>query len=453
MAKAKEAYICNSCGEQFSKWRGQCSRCGNWNSIDSEPVTIEAVPRASGYAGAVAQVQTLADVAVDQVSRIGTGCGELDRVLGEGGLVPGSCVLLGGHPGAGKSTLLLQMACHLAQSRRVLYVTGEESPAQVAGRAQRLELDLSLSLLAETRVEEIISVAESQQPEILIVDSIQVVYLEALRSAPGSVAQVRESAAHLTRFAKSTSTVLILVGHVTKDGSLAGPKTLEHIIDVSLLLEGGNESRYRTLRSKKNRFGTVNELGIFAMLESGLREVKNPCAIFLSRPAGSFSGSVVTATWEGSRSLLVEVQALVAKTSLEIPRRVAVGVESNRLSMLIAILQKHARLTIGSHDIFVNVVGGVKVQETSADLAIIAALYSSFCDLPIPERVLIFGELGLSGEVRPVPHGGERLQEAQKHGFSSALIPEQNRPRKSLEKFRVISVNHVSDLLSTLGSL
>jgi DNA repair protein RadA/Sms len=387
----------------------------------------------------------LAEVDLKSEPRISTEISEFDRVLG-GGLVRGSCVLLGGHPGAGKSTLLLQVADNLGAVNDVLYVTGEESPAQIADRARRLGLKANIKLLAETNVEKICLIAEKHRPRILIIDSIQVMLLADVRSAPGSVSQVREAAAYLTRFAKQTGTILLLVGHVTKDGSLAGPKTLEHIIDASLLLEGSHDSKYRTLRAQKNRFGTVNELGVFAMLEKGLREVKNPSAIFLSRPEGVISGSVVTALWEGTRPLLVELQTLVDPSSLEIPRRVVVGVEGNRLAMLIAVLNKHARVQISGSDIFVNVVGGVKATEPGSDLALAAALVSSFREKSVPPDLLVFGEVGLSGEIRPVSYGTERIAEAVKHGFTRALVPSKNVPKKSIPDIEVIGVESIRSM-------
>lgn len=448
MAKSTKAYICDACSASFTKWRGQCTVCESWNTISNEPLDViedRQEGRAVGYSGETSEVQMLAEVDLKSEPRISTEISEFDRVLG-GGLVRGSCVLLGGHPGAGKSTLLLQVADNLGAVNDVLYVTGEESPAQIADRARRLGLKANIKLLAETNVEKICLIAEKHRPRILIIDSIQVMLLADVRSAPGSVSQVREAAAYLTRFAKQTGTILLLVGHVTKDGSLAGPKTLEHIIDASLLLEGSHDSKYRTLRAQKNRFGTVNELGVFAMLEKGLREVKNPSAIFLSRPEGVISGSVVTALWEGTRPLLVELQTLVDPSSLEIPRRVVVGVEGNRLAMLIAVLNKHARVQISGSDIFVNVVGGVKATEPGSDLALAAALVSSFREKSVPPDLLVFGEVGLSGEIRPVSYGTERIAEAVKHGFTRALVPSKNVPKKSITDIEVIGVESIRSM-------
>ena len=437
MAKAKSAFVCTECGAEYRKWQGQCTSCREWNSLSEvrlAPARPGAAPSASGgrsgYAGGVSRdVTDLASVDLTEVPRLSSTFGEFDRVLG-GGLVPGSAVLLGGHPGAGKSTLLLQTACKLAQERSSLYVTGEESLSQVAMRAHRLQLPTQgLKMLAETSVETILGVAERERPEVLIIDSIQTMHLEDIASAPGGVAQVRESAAALTRFAKQSNTVLLLVGHVTKDGSLAGPKVLEHMIDASLLLEGGADSRFRTLRGQKNRFGAVNELGVFAMLEHGMKEVKNPSAIFLSRSEEQASGSLVMVVWEGTRPILVEVQALLDDSPLGNPRRIAVGLDGNRLSMLLAVLHKHGGLFTGDQDVFLNVVGGVKVLETSADLAVLLAVVSSLQNRPLPRELVVFGEVGLSGEIRPVPSGQERIVEAAKHGFTRAIVPRGNAPQ------------------------
>ena len=456
MAKQKTAYVCIECGAEYSKWQGQCTACKEWNSVQeirlgatsrSAPVTAVR----SGFAGGLSkQVQDLSDINLQDLPRFSTTFNEFDRVLG-GGLVPGSAVLLGGHPGAGKSTLLLQTACKLAQLMKVLYVTGEESLQQVALRAQRLGLPTQgLKMLAETSVENILAVAEVEKPQVLIVDSIQTMHVSDIQSAPGGVAQVRESAAFLTRFAKQTHTVLFLVGHVTKDGSLAGPKVLEHMIDASLLLEGDGDSRFRTLRGQKNRFGAVNELGVFAMLEGGLKEVKNPSAIFLSRDEEPAAGSVVMATWEGTRPLLVEVQALVDESQLGNPRRVAVGLDGNRLSMLLAVLNRHGGIFTGDQDVFLNVVGGVKVLETSADLAAVMAIVSSLKNQPLPHELMVIGEVGLSGEIRPVPSGQERIREAAKHGFTRAIVPKGNVPKDMPAGMQVIGVSRLSEALEAI---
>ncbi len=414
MAKAKTAYVCNECGADYSKWQGQCSACQAWNTLSEVRLgavsSAAAKPRYDGYAGQTSQrVMKLSDVDLADMPRISTGTEELNRVLG-GGLVPGSAILIGGHPGAGKSTLLLQIMCYLAETMPALYVTGEESLQQVAMRAHRLGLKAEhLKMLSETSVEAVCQVASELKPKVIVIDSIQVMHMAEIQSAPGSVSQVRESAADLTRYAKQTGTVLFLVGHVTKDGTLAGPKVLEHMIDCSLQLEGSSDSRFRTLRSHKNRFGAVNELGVFAMLENGLREVKNPSSIFLSRGEVPSPGSVVMVVWEGTRPLLVEIQALVDQSHMNNPRRVAVGLDSNRLAMLLAVLHRHGGMHTGDQDVFVNVVGGVKVLETSADLALLLAVVSSYRDRALPQDLMVIGEVGLSGEIRPVPNGQDRI--------------------------------------------
>jgi DNA repair protein RadA/Sms len=406
----------------------------------------------TGFAAAVdGQVKTLSEITLDEIPRISTSVGELDLVLG-GGLVPGSVILVGGEPGAGKSTLLLQTLCKLADTESALYITGEESPQQVAMRASRLQLPTDkLEIMAETSVETVCAVAQQKKPKILVIDSIQVMHMEEVTSAPGSVSQVRESASMLVRFAKQTNTVLILVGHVTKDGSLAGPKVLEHMIDCSLMLEGNSDSQFRTLRSHKNRFGAVNELGVFAMTDKGLVEVANPSAIFLQRGEDISSGSVVMVVWEGTRPLLVELQALVDDSHLGNPRRVTVGLDHNRLSMLLAVLHRHGGIMAGDQDVFVNVVGGVKVLETSADLALIMAVISSFRDNPLPEDLVVFGEVGLAGEIRPVANGQERLREAAKHGFKHAIVPAGNRPKQPIKGMKVTAVRTVNQALEALS--
>lgn len=455
MAKKKSsAYVCNDCGADYTKWQGQCNECNAWNTLTEIRLGSTVSPasrRSSGFAGAAdGAVSKLSEIALDEIPRITTGVKELDLVLG-GGLVPGSCVLVGGEPGAGKSTLLLQILCELAKNQKTLYVTGEESPQQVAMRAKRLELPTDqLQIMAETSVETICATAEQLQPKIMVVDSIQVMNLEDVTSAPGSVSQVRESAAMLIRYAKQTNTVLLLVGHVTKDGSLAGPKVLEHMIDCSLMLEGSSDSHFRTLRSNKNRFGAVNELGVFAMTDRGLREVANPSAIFLQRGDEVASGSVVMVVWEGTRPLLVELQALVDDSHLSNPRRVTVGLDHNRLAMLLAVLHRHGGIMVGDQDVFVNVVGGVKVLETSADLALILAVISSFRDRPLPRDLMVFGEVGLSGEIRPVQNGQERLREAAKHGFKRAIVPTGNMPRHPIEGMEIVPVRKLTDALQAL---
>ena len=454
MAKAKTAFVCNDCGADFPKWQGQCGECHAWNTLSeirlSGPASKSASVRStgrSGYAGATASVQRLEEVAVVDLPRLRSGFDEFDRVLG-GGFVPGSSILIGGHPGAGKSTLLLQTLCRLAAQQPALYVTGEESPEQIALRANRLGLPTDqLQLMAETDVDAILASVEALKPRVLVVDSIQVVHSETLTSAPGSVSQVRDCAAQLTRYAKQTGIVLILVGHVTKDGSLAGPKVLEHMIDCSILLEGDHDSRFRTLRGQKNRFGAVNELGIFAMTDAGMREVTNPSAIFLDRSEHIAPGTTVVVVWEGTRPLLVEIQALVDDSSLGNPRRVTVGFEQHRLAMLLAVLHRHGGIQVGDQDVFANVVGGVRVMETSADLALLLAVVSSLRNRPLPRDWVVFGEVGLSGEIRPVASGQERLSEAAKHGFKLAIVPKGNAPKKSISGLKVVPVSRLSEAL------
>ena len=458
MAKApKTAYVCNDCGAEFSRWQGQCSACKAWNTISEvrliSPSNSTKNDRFSGYAGETrAKIQTLSEISLQETPRFTSGFKELDRVLG-GGIVPGSAILIGGHPGAGKSTLLLQVMCGLAKNMSALYVTGEESLQQVAMRANRLNLPTDkLNMLSETSVEQICNLADQLKPQIIVVDSIQVMHLSDIQSSPGSVAQVRECASFLTRYAKTRQVAIIMVGHVTKDGTLAGPKVLEHAIDCSLLLEGEADSRFRTLRSHKNRFGAVNELGVFGMTEQGLREVKNPSAIFLSRGDEQTPGSSVMVLWEGTRPLLVEIQALVDHSMLANPRRVAVGLEQNRLALLLAVLHRHGGLQMSDQDVFVNVVGGVKVGETGADLALLLALISSFRNRPLPQDLVVFGEVGLAGEIRPVTSGQERISEAAKHGFKRAIVPFANKPKSAVENMEVFTVKKLADALAILDN-
>ena len=461
MAKAvKRAFVCNECGADYPRWQGQCSACQAWNTITE--MRLAASPaaarneRLSGYAGSVAgpsRVQKLSEISLEALPRFSTGFKEFDRVLG-GGVVPGSAILIGGNPGAGKSTLLLQTLCKLSESMKTLYVTGEESLQQVAMRAHRLGLPTeNLFMLSETSIEQICLIAEQEQPKLMVIDSIQVMHMADIQSSPGSVAQVRETAAYLTRFAKTTGVAIVMVGHVTKDGSLAGPKVLEHCIDCSVLLDGDADSRYRTLRSHKNRFGAVNELGVFAMTEQGLREVSNPSAIFLSRGDEVTSGSSVMVLWEGTRPLLVEIQALVDHSMMGNPRRVAVGLEQNRLAILLAVLHRHGGLQMADQDVFVNVVGGVKVTETSADLALMLSMVSSLRDRPLPQDLVVFGEVGLAGEIRPVPSGQERISEAAKHGFRRAIVPAANVPKRMPDNMKVYGVKKLADALSILDDL
>ncbi len=460
MAKAKTAYVCGECGADHSKWQGQCAGCGAWNTLSAFTVqpaaAVDSVAAKRGsYAGEAAgrpSVTALTEVAASVESRTLTGMGELDRVLGSG-LVDGSVVLIGGDPGIGKSTLLLQMMGLLGARVSGLYVTGEESLSQVAARAQRLELPLEpLKGLAETCIERILEQAMAARPQVLVIDSIQTIWTETLPAAPGSVSQVRESAARLTRFAKETGTAVLLVGHVTKEGGIAGPRVLEHMVDAVLYFEGEAGSRFRVLRAFKNRFGAVNELGVFAMSDKGLREVPNPSAIFLSAHTGPTPGSAVMVTREGSRPLLVEVQALVDQSSLGNPRRVTLGLEQNRLAMLLAVLHRHGGVAAYDQDVFVNVVGGIRVQETAADLPVLLAVLSSLRDRPLPEQTVVFGEVGLSGEIRPVPHGEERLKEAATHGFRRAIVPRANAPKKGrFGELEVIGVERLAQALDAAG--
>lgn len=454
MAKSKVAYVCNECGAESARWQGQCSECKAWNTITEirlGPSATTHKMQRTGYAGELtSKVQTLAEVSLAELPRISSGYKELDRVLG-GGIVPGSAMLIGGHPGAGKSTLLLQTMCSLAERMPVLYVTGEESLQQVAMRAHRLGLpNDKLRMLAETSVEQICHLALQEKPAVMVIDSIQVMHVADVSSSPGSVSQVRESAAHLTRFAKQHQVAIFMVGHVTKDGALAGPKVLEHCVDCSVLLEGDADSRYRTLRCQKNRFGAINELGVFAMTSQGMKEVSNPSAIFLNRGEAESAGSVVMVIWEGTRPLLVELQALVDYSQLANPRRLAVGAEHNRLAMLLAVMHRHGGIQMADQDVFINVVGGVKVEETSADLALIAAMVSSFRDKPLSKDLIIFGEVGLSGEIRPVPSGQERLQEAAKHGFRQAIIPKANMPKHEITGMKIMPVTCLQEAIELL---
>jgi len=453
MAKAKSVYSCSACGAQFPQWAGQCGDCGAWNTL-SEVSTVapQRSGRFTGFAGdAGVTVTRLSAVKPDSHTRSSVGLQELDRVLG-GGLVTGSVVLIGGDPGIGKSTLLLQVLSTLSADMNSLYVTGEESPEQISLRASRLGIKGdNVQLVSETSVERIIDTAIRERPQVMVLDSIQTLYTEVLQSAPGSVAQVRESAAQLVRFAKQTGTAMFLVGHVTKEGMLAGPRVLEHMVDTVLYFEGDPGDRYRILRAIKNRFGAVNEIGVFAMTEGGLREVRNPSAIFLSRHPEAVPGSVVMVTWEGTRPLLVEVQALVDQSQLGTPRRVTLGMEQNRLSMLLAVLHRHGGLLTGDQDVFVNVVGGVRVCETAADMAVLLAVVSSFRNQPLPGELIVFGEIGLSGELRPVPNGQERLQEAAKHGFHRAIIPAANKPKQPIQGLEVTAVERLAQVLDVFS--
>ena len=454
MAKNKTAYVCSECGAEHNKWQGQCAECGAWNTLSEivlEPAAgAPAASRRSGWAGKLEapQITALKDVRSSEEARVSTGIGEFDRVLG-GGLVEGAVVLVGGDPGIGKSTLLLQAMAQMSQTLPSLYVTGEESLAQVAGRALRLGLPMDgLQALAETGIEKILDHAVAAQPKVIVADSVQTLWTDSLTAAPGSVSQVRESAARLVRYAKETGTAVFLIGHVTKEGGIAGPRVLEHMVDAVLYFEGESGSRFRVLRAFKNRFGAVNELGVFAMGEKGLKEVPNPSAIFLSGGSTQQPGSCVMVTREGTRPLLVEVQALVDSSPLSNPRRVAVGLEQNRLAMLLAVLHRHGGIVTSDQDVFVNVVGGIRVQETAADLPVLLAVLSSLRDKPLPEKTIAFGEVGLSGEIRPIPNGEERLREAATHGFKRAIVAKGNAPKSgAFKSMEVIPVERLSDAL------
>lgn len=453
MSKSKSTYSCNECGGQTLKWQGQCPHCQAWNTL-VEVISEKAASRFRLVAE-TGEVQNLGEVEAGEDQRYSTGMAEFDRVLG-GGLVHGSVVLLGGDPGIGKSTLLLQALCHMSGSARgalsalgVLYVSGEESARQVALRAQRLVLDAkAVHLLPEIRLERIQGILLERKPAVVVVDSIQTIYSDALQSAPGSVAQVRECAAQLTRLAKASGIAIVLVGHVTKEGALAGPRVLEHMVDTVLYFEGDTHSSFRLVRAVKNRFGAVNELGVFAMGEKGLREVSNPSALFLSHHGGQVPGSCIMVTQEGTRPLLVEIQALVDEAHAPNARRLSVGLEQNRLAMLLAVLHRHAGIACFDQDVFVNAVGGVKVTEPGADLAVLLAIVSSLKNKPLPQKMVVFGEVGLAGEVRPVQRGQERLREAAKLGFVQAIVPKGNKPRLPFPGLEIIAVERVEDAVA-----
>src|ERR1700692_3491809 len=451
MAKSKEVFICQNCGAASPKWQGQCAGCGEWNTLLVE--VAPASPRKgvrSARAPRTDLSSSLAAEAILEQPRLCTGSTELDRVPG-GGVVAGSGPLIGGDPGIGKSTLMLQAAAALNGTGPVLYATGEESLRHVALRARRLGLQAATArLLAETCVEEIVAAGAGLAARVLIVDSIQTMHSERIESAPGAVSQLRECTAELVRFAKTSGTAVLLVGHVTKEGQIAGPRVLEHMVDTVLYFESDTGSRFRVLRSVKNRFGAANEIGVFAMLEHGLREVTNPSAIFLSRHAEPVSGSVVTVMREGTRSLLIEVQVLADASLGSNPRRVAVGIDGNRLTMLLAVAHRHAGLQLQGQDVFANVVGGVRLAETAGDLAIVMAARSSLRDTPVSTSLVAFGELGLAGEIRPVPFGEERLREAAKHGFKSAVVPEANVPKRPPEGMSVRGVTRLNQALDEL---
>jgi len=451
MAKAKTLYSCTECGATSPKWQGQCPGCNAWNTLVETVAEKLGNHRFESLAPA-AKLQNLADIEARETDRISTGVGEFDRALG-GGLVAGGVVLIGGDPGIGKSTLLLQALAHLSRDHKVLYVTGEESGQQVALRARRLNLDTgNLPLMAEINLERILATLQAERPLVAVIDSIQTLWSDQLSSAPGSVAQVRECAAQLTRLAKQAGITVILVGHVTKEGALAGPRVLEHVVDSVLYFEGDTHSSFRLVRAVKNRFGAVNELGVFAMTETGLKGVSNPSAMFLSQHGQEVAGSCVMVTQEGTRPLLVEIQALV-DTAHGNPRRLTVGLDAQRLAMLLAVLHRHAGIVCFDQDVFVNAVGGVKISEPAGDLAVIMAITSSLKNKALPEKLIVFGEVGLAGEIRPAPRGQERLKEAAKLGFTRALIPEANRPRQAIPGMEVIAVKRVEEAVQRIREL
>ena len=446
--KVKTGHVCSDCGAVYPKWQGHCSACDAWNTV--QEIRLAPAGRREGFAGATSVVTLLGAVPCSEEARFSSGSEEFDRVLG-GGFVPGSVILIGGDPGAGKSTILLQTMCHAAKSREVLYVSGEESLQQIAGRARRLQLPTDrVKMLAESSVERVLEAAGVERPEVIVIDSIQVMHVAGVEAAPGGVSQVRESAATLTAFAKSSGVVLILVGHVTKDQSLAGPMTLSHMVDTQVMLSSTEDARYRLMRTTKNRFGPVNELGVFAMTERGLREVKNPSAIFLSRTDTAAPGSLISVLWEGTRPLLVEIQSLVVAAQYGSPRRLGIGLDQNRIAMILAVLTKHGGLVLSDQDVFVNVVGGIRVLETSADLAVALAIVSSLRNAVLPQDLMVFGEVGLSGEIRPVSNGEARLKEGVKHGFTRAIVPKGNLPKHGLSGMEIVGVADLSQALDAI---
>ena len=447
MARPKTSYVCGACGAQTSQWQGQCPACEAWNTLELAASALSV--RASRPTAARVASRTVVQVAEDTEVRASSGIGELDRVLG-GGLVAGSVVLLGGDPGIGKSTLLLQAADSLSRDRAVLYASGEESVRQVALRARRLGLEsTTLRLVAETQVEAIVAEAAAMRAQVLVIDSIQTMHTELSESSPGSAVQVRESAARLVRYAKDSGTAVFIIGHVTKEGLIAGPRILEHMVDTVLYFESDPGSRFRVVRAVKNRFGAANEIGVFAMVDEGLREVRNPSAIFLSRHETPVAGSIVTVAREGSRPLLVELQALADEAQGMSPRRIAVGFEASRLALLLAVLHRHGGVSTSGQDVFVNVVGGVRIGETAADLPAVLAVLSSLRGRPLVQATVCFGEIGLTGEIRPVPFGEERLREAAKQGFTRALVPTANVPRKPIEGIAVEGLASLGQALSS----
>lgn len=445
MSKAIQ-YLCDACGHTFNKWSGQCPECNAWNTLEEQRALRSVGARKTTAIPLNTQVVSLSDVNVESEARVQTGIGELDRVLG-GGIVRGSVVLLGGSPGIGKSTLLLQMLAALERFP-TLYISGEESAQQISLRAERLKLNKeNIRLFSSVSLEEIVTTLQTSKPSLVIVDSIQTLASEQLNSAPGSVSQVRECAAQLVQLAKNTNTTLFVVGHITKEGTLAGPRVLEHMVDTVLYFEGDSSDRFRLLRATKNRFGAVNELGVFVMQENGLSGVKNPSALFMSHHQSPAPGSVVMVTREGTRPLLVEVQSLVDDNPSNTTRRLAQGIEQNRLSMLLAVMHRHAGISLHNEDVFVNVVGGVRVQEPAVDLPILLATLSSFRDFVLPRELVVFGEIGLAGEIRPVPNGQERLREAAKHGFKAAIIPAANAPKDAIENMQIFPVARLAEAI------
>lgn len=453
MAKDKTVFVCNECGGQTQKWQGQCPHCLAWNTLTEQIIEARSTATRHAALAGTGALTRLAAVDAAAAPRLSTGISEFDRVLG-GGLVTGGVVLLGGDPGIGKSTLLLQALANLAAAHKVLYVSGEESAQQIALRAQRLELShTDMPLLPETRLETVLATLDAEQPAIAVIDSIQTVYTEQLTSAPGSVAQVRECAQALTRYAKRSGTTLILVGHVTKEGTLAGPRVLEHIVDTVLYFEGDSGSSFRLVRAFKNRFGAVNELGVFAMTEKGLKPVNNPSALFLNRSEREVSGSCVVVATEGTRPLLVEIQALVDTAHTPSARRLTVGLDQNRLAMLLAVLHRHGGIACYDQDVFVNAVGGVRVLEPAADLVALLCIVSSLRNKVIPHHLAVFGEVGLGGEIRPVQRGQERLKEAVKLGFTEIVLPKANMPKQKIAGVKLHGVAHLSEALDLLRAL
>ncbi|HUH88041.1 MAG TPA: DNA repair protein RadA [Pusillimonas sp.] len=449
MAKAKTTFVCSECGGTCPKWEGKCPHCGEWNTLVETVAASAQAHRFAPLAGA-SPIRNLAEIEARELPRQPTGIAEFDRVLG-GGLVTGAVILIGGDPGIGKSTLLLQALVSLSRVTPVLYVTGEESAEQVALRARRLDLATEeVKLLAEIRLEAIVEALTTERPRVAVIDSIQTLYSSELSAAPGSVSQVRECAAQLTRLAKQTGTAIVLIGHVTKDGALAGPRVLEHIVDTVLYFEGDTHSSFRLVRAIKNRFGAVNELGVFAMTDRGLKGVNNPSALFLSQHDRNVAGSCVMATQEGTRPLLVEIQALVDGAHVPNPRRLSVGLEGTRLAMLLAVLHRHAGIATFDQDVFVNAVGGVKITEPAADLPVLLAIMSSLRNKPLPEGLIAFGEVGLAGEIRPAPRGQERLKEAAKLGFRLALVPKANAPRQAIEGLEIWPVDRIDGAIDRL---